>query len=78
MDRVDSLDEEPRAFLQAASVIGRYFSADVAGPAAGMNGSAAACAETLQSVDLIFPEDSPGEFRFKYALVQDAVYDSLL
>ncbi len=30
MDRVDSLDEEPRAFLQAASVIGRYFSADVA------------------------------------------------
>ena len=78
MDRVDSLSEEPRALLQAAAVIGRRFSAEVAGNAVGLNGASAASAQDLENVELIFAEPDPGEYRFKHALVQDAVYGSLL
>ncbi|MCH8112785.1 MAG: AAA family ATPase [Proteobacteria bacterium] len=78
MDRVDNLAEEPRALLQAAAVIGRRFSADVAGHAVGLNGAGAASAQELENVELIFAEPDPGEYRFKHALVRDAVYGSLL
>ena len=76
MDRFDRLDEGPRAVLEVAAVIGPTFATELVGQVAGLNGEAAAFLRNLQDEELIFP-DAEG-FRFKHALVQDAIYASLL
>ncbi len=78
MDRVDRRDEGPRAMLQTAAVVGRRFSLDLVRKVAGIDGRASAYARDLERQELIFAEEEGGEFRFKHALVQDAVYDTLL
>ncbi len=79
MDRVDRLDPAPRLVLQTAAVVGRRFSRDlvanVLGPEIDLDTAIAA----LESERLIFHE--PGdvaEYRFMHALVQDAIYETLL
>ncbi|MDA8156670.1 MAG: AAA family ATPase [Actinomycetota bacterium] len=78
--RVDRLEEEPRALLQAASVIGQRFSADLAHMASGLGGSFHACLKELERQELVFrePVGNVIEYRFKHALLQDVVYDNLL
>jgi tetratricopeptide (TPR) repeat protein len=78
MARVDRLAEEPRTLLQAASVIGRQFALEVAGEVAGLDGRTAASAAELQRLELVRADEAPGEFLFKNALIQEAVYNSLL
>ena len=78
MDRFDRLAEGPRAALEAASVIGPRFSADLVGSAAGLDGEAAEHLVELEGLELIRREPERGNYRFKHALVRDAIYKSLL
>jgi predicted ATPase len=76
LERFDRLDEGPRVVLEAASVIGPSFSRDLISEVTGLNGVAMPYLAALESKELIFRE-SDG-YRFKHALVQDAVYNRLL
>ncbi|MDP6812206.1 MAG: AAA family ATPase [Alphaproteobacteria bacterium] len=78
MARVDRLDDEPRRLLQAASVIGRSFNHEIAGEAAGLDGRAASCVAQLERLELVREDPASGDYLFKHALIQDAVYNSLL
>lgn len=79
LQRVSGLEDEPRALLQAASVVGRRFSAELASEVAGVDGAAPNFLAYLQQQELIFKtETSEDEFVFKHALVREVVYGSLL
>ena len=78
MDRFDRLAEGPRTTLEAASVVGQRFSPDLVGIVAGVDGAVVGHLRELERQELIFREAKGGDFRFKHALVQDAIYDSLL
>ncbi len=78
MGRFDRLTEGPRAALEAASVIGPRFTADLVGAAAGLDGEAAGHLVELEGLELIRREPERGDYHFKHALVRDAIYDSLL
>jgi class 3 adenylate cyclase/tetratricopeptide (TPR) repeat protein len=79
MERVDRLDEGSRGVLQAAAVVGRRFPADVVSRACRLTSEAVAeRMRDLERQELVFPDTGRGEFLFKHALIQDAVYDSLL
>jgi class 3 adenylate cyclase len=78
LDRIDRLDSDPRTVLQAASVIGRRFTLDGLERVSGFNGKLVPSLDILQAQDLVFPESRETQFRFKHALVRDAVYHNLL
>lgn len=78
LERVEQLDDATRGLLQAAAVVGRRFALEIASGAAGLNGAGAASADRLQALGLIVPDTEPGVFRFNSALLQEAVYQSLL
>jgi tetratricopeptide (TPR) repeat protein len=76
--RVHRLAPADSALLQAASVIGRRFSADLL---AAVTHSAVDLGPRLSAMlatDLIRAGTRSGEFVFKHALVRDALYESLL
>ena len=77
MDRFDRLAEGPREALEAASVIGPRFSVDLVAAASEDGGAAGHLAE-LERLELIRREPERSDYRFKHALVQDAIYDGLL
>ncbi len=78
LERVEQLDAAARALLQAAAVAGRRFAIAVAASAAGLGDAGAASAGRLQELGLIAAEAEAGVFRFDSALLQEAVYQSLL
>lgn len=78
LERIEQLDDASRGLLQAAAVVGRRFSLEIASGAARLNGAGAASADRLQALGLIVPEAELGVFRFNSALLQEAVYQSLL
>ena len=80
MARVDRLAERERAVLQTASVIGRRFPAELVGGVAGTNGALARCLGDLEAQDVLVRQDREGHahYAFKHALVQEAIYESLL
>jgi hypothetical protein len=78
LERTEQLDEASRSLLQAAAVVGRRFSLEVATRAAKLDGAGAASVAKLQSLQLVVPEAEPGAFRFASALLQEAIYQSLL
>ena len=78
MDRVDSLSEEPRALLQAAASSAEDSRPRWPATPSASTAPAPPAPQDLENVELIFAEPDPGEYRFKHALVQDAVYGSLL
>jgi predicted ATPase len=75
--RVDRLTPDDRAVLQAASVIGRRFPADLLAAVTGAAEVAARLA-VLEEHDLVRRAPGSGEFSFKHALGRDALYASLL
>jgi tetratricopeptide (TPR) repeat protein len=77
--RVDRLPGEHRTLLQAASVIGRRFAPDVLAAIAfaSNKNDVKGTLSAIQQLDLVRLEVT-GEFSFKHALVQDAIYNSLL
>ncbi|HET6419205.1 MAG TPA: AAA family ATPase [Geobacteraceae bacterium] len=78
--RVDRLEEGPKAVLQIAAVIGHQFSPELARQVSGLGDSFDRHFCELEKLGLIFREDREEQilYRFKHALLQDAVYDSLL
>jgi class 3 adenylate cyclase/tetratricopeptide (TPR) repeat protein len=83
MDRVHRLGRETIWFLQAASVIGRQFPMSLAQEVAELNGTAVTLLPQLEQDGIIFRVDrergdTPADYAFKHALVQDALYGSLL
>jgi class 3 adenylate cyclase/tetratricopeptide (TPR) repeat protein len=76
--RVDRLQPNDRTLLQAASVIGRHFDAElltvVCNGADNIDDRLAA----MQAIDLIHKEGKSSNYLFKHALVRDALYQSLL
>lgn len=74
--RVDRLEPNDRALLQAAAAIGRRFPREVLSAVAGA--TADDRLGRLHDLDLIHFEDNSGELVFKHALVRDALYDSML
>lgn len=78
MDRFDRLEAGPRAVLEAASAIGARFTAELAGAAVGRDGDVLGDLRRLEEQELILPETGEDAYRFKHALVREAVYDSML
>ena len=78
LERFDRLDESSRIVLEAASVVGPSFSADVVSQVTGLNGKAIHYFAALERKDLIVLEPGHDRYRFKHALVQDAIYNRLL
>jgi class 3 adenylate cyclase/tetratricopeptide (TPR) repeat protein len=78
MDRVDRLDEGPRAALEAAAVIGRRFPPGLVGRVAGHDGAVAEHLRVLEGHELILPAGDGDDYEFKHALMRDAIYESLL
>jgi len=78
--RIDRLEEGPKALLQTAAVIGQRFSPELARQVSGLDGSFDRHLCELEKVGLIFREQISEQvvYRFKHALLQDAVYNSLL
>jgi len=78
MARVDRLNDASKSLLQAASVIGRIFPPDVAGEVAELGACRDSNILELQRMGLVLIDEHTGNCRFKHALIQDAVYSSLL
>jgi tetratricopeptide (TPR) repeat protein len=79
MERVDRLGPGPRLVLHTAAVIGRRFSRELVAQVLGPEVDLDTAITTLEDERLIFHE--PGdvaEYRFMHALVQDAIYQTLL
>jgi class 3 adenylate cyclase/tetratricopeptide (TPR) repeat protein len=79
LQRVDALSPKPRRLLQAATVAGRRFRTDLVGRIANIDFTAEILNE-LERHNLVLPDFEMGRmtYRFKHALVHDAVYGSLL
>lgn len=75
--RVDRLTPKDRALLQAASVIGRRFDAQLLAVAVGETDVDARLA-AMQALDLVHPGGKSSDYVFKHALVRDALYQGLL
>ena len=78
LERFDRLDESSRSVLEAASVVGPSFSGDLVSQVTGLNGTAIQHFAALERKDLIVLEPGRDSYRFKHALVQDAIYNRLL
>jgi hypothetical protein len=75
--RVDRLAPSDRALLQAASVIGRRFDAQLLAVAAGESDVDARLA-AMQALGLVHREGKSEDYAFKHALVRAALYENLL
>jgi tetratricopeptide (TPR) repeat protein len=78
--RVDGLAKGPKEILQTAAAIGRRFSHELVRRVAGGNDSFEADLRELEAQDLVKREEVEGrvEYKFKHALIQDAIYNNLL
>ena len=78
MDRFDRLDSGPRTVLEAASVIGPQFASELIAAASGLDDATLGHLVDLERQEILLRDaDGPG-WRFKHALVREAIYDSLL
>lgn len=80
MARVDRLPEQLRVLLRTAAVVGRRFGGGLVQRASGVGGPVVEYLERIEHEDLIRFEPPPErhEYIFKHALIQEAIYDSLL
>ncbi|GIX49238.1 MAG: hypothetical protein KatS3mg131_3449 [Candidatus Tectimicrobiota bacterium] len=76
--RLDRLSPPARRLLQVAAVIGRRFPLALASQVVVEEGDFAATLQELEAHALVYPEGDGQTYRFKHALVQDAVYATLL
>ena len=78
--RIDRLEEAPKALLQTAAVIGQRFSPELARLVSGLGESFDRHLCELEKWGLIVREQIEDQvvYRFKHALLQDAVYNGLL
>ena len=80
LSRIDLLDDEPKALLQLASVIGRVFTRGVLTAVTGADDGIDERLRELERRDFIRegPRRPRVEYVFKHALIQDVTYQSLL
>jgi class 3 adenylate cyclase/tetratricopeptide (TPR) repeat protein len=80
MSRVDALPADQRSLLQLASVFGRRFFSDDLERVTRSEGPVSAAISGFVLHELVEPDPGLGEkgFRFKHALIRDALYDSIL
>ena len=80
MARVDRLPEPLRGLLRTAAVVGRRFDGELVRRASGVDAPALGYLERLEHEDLIRfePPRERHECMFKHALIQEAIYESLL
>ena len=78
--RVDALALEERRALQVAAVLGVDFELPLLSELASTVSEPAACLERLHGLELIDRAGRPGSprYRFKHAITQEVVYDTLL
>jgi predicted ATPase/class 3 adenylate cyclase len=78
--RVDRLDDDTRALLQTAAVIGQRFSEDLLVAVSQQPGPAAPRLAELVSAALLAPDQSAPTptYTFKHALIHDVAYSSML
>ena len=79
MERFDRLDEQTRQVLQAASVAGRRFRIGLIEAVMGPAVPAALCLHEAESLEILHPATGPdADYIFNHALVQDAIYATLM
>ena len=83
MDRVHRLGRDTIWLLQAASVLGRQFPMSLVEQVAELNGTVVNLVPKLEQHGLLFRvdgerSDTPTDYAFNHALVQDTLYGSLL
>jgi class 3 adenylate cyclase len=76
LEQVDAQTADARQLVRKASVAGRRFSTDVVAGSEIAN-DRSAFSDLLES-GLIIEDGAANRYRFKHALVQDAIYDGLL
>jgi AAA ATPase domain len=78
--RLDRLDEHKTSVLSAASVLGRSFSyGALAAITALVDSTVRSALEDLVRDQMLEPDaETRGSFRFRHALIQEAVYDQIL
>ena len=78
--RLDRLEAQSASVLYAASVLGRSFSYGVLAAVTDLPGAAVRAAlDELVKVQMLESDaDVRGHFRFRHALIQEAVYDQIL
>jgi class 3 adenylate cyclase len=76
--RIDQLAPGDRALLQAASVIGRRFDADLLGVVLPDTNDIDVRLLAMQALDLVRKDGNERDYSFKHVLVQEALYQSLL
>jgi len=80
LSRIDKLDEPAKNLLKIASVIGRYFLYEILKNVAKGIEDIDTLIKSLEKLELIKENNATAEreFLFKHALVQEAVYETLL
>jgi len=79
MDRFDRLSRDTRTMLQAASVAGRKFSSQMVRDLVGLTSDVNELLGDAVRQELVLPiQDRDADYSFKHALVQDAIYDTLM
>ncbi|HVO74665.1 MAG TPA: hypothetical protein VMT35_11625, partial [Ignavibacteriaceae bacterium] len=80
LSRIDKLDEPEKNLLKTASVIGRHFMYDILIKVCGNAGDVDPRIKHLEKLELIKEntDTREREYLFKHALVQEAVYETLL
>lgn len=80
LSRIDKLEESSKHLLKIASVIGRYFLIEILVKVAGKSEEINLQIKALEKLELINENRSSKEreYLFKHALVQEAVYETLL
>jgi class 3 adenylate cyclase/tetratricopeptide (TPR) repeat protein len=78
--RVDGLDDAPKGVLRTASVVGRHFSTTLVKEVGDTNKRFDDDLGTLERREFVYPDlhDRWSDYAFKHALIQDAVYNSIV
>ena len=78
--RVDGLDDAPKDVLRTASVVGRHFSTILVKEAGNSDKRFDEDLGTLERREFVYPDlhDRWSDYAFKHALIQDAVYNSIV
>ncbi len=79
MDRFDRLSRDTRTMLEAAAVAGRRFSSHMIRDLVGLDAEPETLLAEAAHQELILPiKERDNDYIFKHALVQDAIYDTLM
>ncbi len=76
--RIEQLDPDDRAVLQAAATIGRRFDPGLLSLVVARADETGAVLQRLETFDIVHRETNSSDYMFKHVLLRDTVYQSLL